>query len=230
MADTFRSHFPALAASAGGTILAAFAGSYLGPLGTVGGLAAGSLIAGSATWWAERGLRRSAEIARATTRFTERRRRPPTGAEETVIIRAIDASPRFRRVRWDHIGRLAAGAAALGLIAVTAVELGAGKPASAIVQGKPGHGLTVTGGAPAAPTRSPSSPAASAFPAPSASPSPSPDPLPTPSPSATASPSPSLTVTPPASSPPPTPSPVSTTVPATPVPWPSQTSPAATAG
>ena len=63
--ETFRSHLPAIIAAATGTVLAAFLGSLIGTAGTIVGMVVGSMASGTCSWWAERGIRRSTELAAA---------------------------------------------------------------------------------------------------------------------------------------------------------------------
>jgi hypothetical protein len=79
--EKFRDRIVPLSASALATITMATIGSYLpfGVLGTLGGLAAGSVLSGAASWWYERGLRHSrAAVARAKARAA--RKRNPWGS------------------------------------------------------------------------------------------------------------------------------------------------------
>jgi len=195
--ETFRSHLPAIVAATGGTVTAAVLGSLLGTAGTIVGMAIGSLTAGTLSWWAERGIRRSAAMAAAQAEAI-RSRSHHLQPDDTVTV---PASPRVRgghlhpgddagtvpiapRVRRGHphpgddagtvpvarhararprrswAGPVAIAAAAFIGCAVplTLLEHAAGKPLSAIVQGEPGHGTTLGGGAvgkPAAPSRAP---------------------------------------------------------------------------
>ena len=101
--ETFRSKLPAIAAATLGTVLAALLGSYLGTGGTLAGLAVGTAAAGSVSWWAERGIRRSAAVAAAKAQAVRARGRDLTPAEETMVITAAtrqhDRRERRRR-RW----------------------------------------------------------------------------------------------------------------------------------
>lgn len=160
---------PTLAAGAGATITMSIVGSYLGPLGTVGGAAATSVVTAvvtavykhSATVAQERAKRLALRRLTAVYVADERLGRL-NDAEQTALRTAqhevIDAQ-RERR-RW-HPKRLALAGTivAAGLfggvaLAETGVEALAGKPVAAIVQGKPGSGTSLGGGhvAPASPT------------------------------------------------------------------------------
>src|SRR5204863_4564222 len=74
--ETFRSHLPAIAAAAAGTLLAAVLGSLIGAAGTVAGMAIGSLVSGTCSWWAEQGIRRSGAVAAARAAAIRARGRP----------------------------------------------------------------------------------------------------------------------------------------------------------
>ena len=169
--ETFRSHLPAIVAATTGTVLAAILGSLIGAAGTIAGIVIGSLASGTASWWAERGIRRSAALAAARAEAIRVRGYPlhPGGhasvTQAAVITRDTAAAgsghdrPR-PRLRWRWAGPAAFIIAAFigGALVVTLLEGAAGKPLSAVVQGKPGHGTTLGGGtvgkaAPASPSR-----------------------------------------------------------------------------
>jgi hypothetical protein len=170
--DTFRSHLPAIIAATTGTVLAAILGSLIGAAGTIAGMVIGSLASGTCSWWAERGIRRSAALAAARAEVIRARGRPLRPSEDAAVIQAavITRNPAAAggghvrsRPRWRWAGPAAFIAAAfIGCaIVVTLLEGAAGKPLSAVVQGKPGHGTTLGGGAvgkaaPAGPSGSPS--------------------------------------------------------------------------
>ena len=145
--ETFRSHLPAIAAAAAGTLLAAVLGSLIGAAGTVAGMAIGSLVSGTCSWWAERGIRRSGAVAAARAAGIGARGRPLRPGEDAAVTRAAvarhDRGRRHRR--WAGPAALAAAAFIGCAVAVTLVEQDAGKPLSALVQGKPGHGTTLGG-------------------------------------------------------------------------------------
>ena len=208
----FTQHIPALAASAGGTLILAVAASYLGPLGTVGGMAAGSIVSGTAAWWIERALRRSADLAKAKAKAVRARGGRPLTAHETQVITAI-VHKRHRHRNWTPLAGIAAGALIIAAGTITMWEIAAARPVAAIVQHRPGHGLTIGGQV--------GPPVPRAAPATSPAPTPSPDPTATTG-SPTPSPGPSVlmtgapvtpTDTPIVSSPPPT---TATPVPASP--------------
>jgi hypothetical protein len=199
--ETFRSHVPAIAAATTGTVLAATLGSLIGAAGTIAGMVIGSLASGTCSWWAERGIRRSAALAAARAEAVRTRGRqlhphedaavtqPAAAAQDDTAATGIEPGrhgrPRPGR-RWAGLAAIIAAAFLGGAVAVTVVEGAAGKPLSAVVQGKPGHGTTFGGGAvgtaaPASPSPSPAAsttgpaataPATSAAPSPSASSSP----------------------------------------------------------
>jgi serine/threonine-protein kinase len=194
-ADHFSSHLPTLAATAAGTVLAAVAGGYLGVAGTMAGLIGGSLVTGVTAWWIDRGLRRSAALAKAKATAVRRRGRPLTDAETVQLSAIVEASERRKRViPWRLISVSSAAAVLAGAGAVTGLEYAYGNPVSAVVQQPP----TLTGPqpAPAASTVAPSptlARAASPSVTASASASPSPSASPSTTRSATASPVPSGT-------------------------------------
>jgi hypothetical protein len=140
----FGSHVPSLAASAGGTVLAATLASYLGPLGTVGGLIAGSLLSGTTAWLIERGLRRSSDLAREKAKAVRARGGRPLTAHETQVITAI-VNKHHRHIRWQPLAGIATGALVIATGTLVMWEIAAGKPVAAVVQHRPGHGLTVGG-------------------------------------------------------------------------------------
>lgn len=102
MADspqTFRSHLPALIGSVIGTLVSAVVGSHVGGvLGTRYALIFGSLISGSASWWGERAIRRSNEIARAKL-IAARKRGRELSVAETQMIEAVSGQQFDKRNR-----------------------------------------------------------------------------------------------------------------------------------
>ena len=157
--ETFRSHLPAIIAATTGTVLAAILGSLIGAAGTIAGLVIGSLASGTASWWAERGIRRSAALAAARAEALRARGYPLHPGEHAAVTQAAAITrdtaaagsghdrPR-PRLRWRWAGPAAFIIAAFigGALVVTLLEGAAGKPLSAVVQGKPGHGTTLGGG------------------------------------------------------------------------------------
>jgi hypothetical protein len=141
----------------------------------------GSLASGTASWWAERGIRRSAALATARAEAIRARDRPLHPGEDAAVTQAAvitrdtaaagSGHGRLRpRLRWRWAGPAAFILAAFVgcAIVVTVLEGAAGEPLSAVVQGKPGHGTTLGGGtvgkgAPASPSHATSpTPSASA--------------------------------------------------------------------
>ena len=55
-------------------MLATVLGSLIGVAGTLVGIVVGSLLSGTISWWAERGLRRSAAVAAARAEAIRTRR------------------------------------------------------------------------------------------------------------------------------------------------------------
>jgi hypothetical protein len=147
----------------------------------------GSLASGTASWWAERasaGPRLAAARAEAV-RARGHQLHPGEAAavthtaavtQDTAAVTQAGVTrpaagrhrPSRPRRRWAGPAAFIAAAFIGCAIVVTLLEGVAGKPLSAVVQGKPGHGTTFGGGAvgKAAP--------ASPSPAPSSSPSPTP--------------------------------------------------------
>lgn len=191
--ESFRSHLPAIVAATTGTVLAAILGSLIGAAGTIAGIVIGSLASGTASWWAERGIRRSAALAAARAEVIRARGHQMHPGEDAVVTQAAAVTQDTAAVTRAEVTRTTPGrhslarprrrwagpaafiaAAFIGCaIVVTLLEGVAGKPLSAVVQGKPGHGTTFGGGVVG--TAAPASP----------SPSPSGSPSPTPSVSAT---------------------------------------------
>ena len=190
--DTFRSHLPAIVAATTGTVLAAILGSLIGAAGTIVGIVIGSLASGTASWWAERGIRRSAALATARAEALRARgyqlhpgehaavTQPDAVTQDSAAVTKASAGrhrPARPRRRWAGPVAFIVAAFVGGALVVTLLEGAAGKPLSAVVQGKPGHGTTFGGG-----TVGKAAPA-----------SPSPATSPTPSSSATGSATPSTT-------------------------------------
>jgi len=175
----FTQHIPALAASAGGTVLAAVAASYLGPLGTLGGMVAGSFITGAGAWWIERIIRRSGDLAREKAKAARRHGRPLTDRETMVIAAQVRLN--HRRRNWKPLAGIAAGALIIAAGTITMWEIAAGRPVAAIVTHRQGHGLTLRGGTTTAPQRATPSLPPTPTPTPSlTADAPSPTPVPTP--------------------------------------------------
>jgi hypothetical protein len=166
--ETFRSHLPAIIAATTGTVLATILGSLIGAAGTIAGMVIGSLASGTCSWWAERGIRRSAALAVARAEAIRVRGRPLHPGEDAAVTRAVAtldaAAPGGNggpRRRWAGPAAFIAVAFIGCAIVVTLLEGAAGKPLSAVVQNKPGHGTTLGGGAigkatPASPSPTPS--------------------------------------------------------------------------
>ena len=188
--ETFRSHLPAIVAATTGTILAATLGSLIGTAGTIAGMVIGSMASGTCSWWAERGIRRSTALASARAEALRARGRQlhpgedatatqdtavgqdATATQDTAVTQdtgAVPAAGRHSRPRprprWAGLAAVITAAFIGCAVAVTLVEGASGKPLSAMVQGMPGHGTTLGGGAvaKAAPARpSPTPPASTA--------------------------------------------------------------------
>jgi hypothetical protein len=216
--EKFRSHLPAIIAATTGTVLAATLGSLIGTAGTIAGMVIGSMASGTASWWAERGIRRSAELAATraealrakghhshagetatradATQAAEATRADATrtsapwdtatrtsaalgagatvgadagnggndtgnGGTDTAVTQAspgrsgAHGRPRPRR-RWVLPATFIAIAFVACAIVITLIEVSAGKPFSAVVQNKTGHGTTWSGSVSTSATVSPS--------------------------------------------------------------------------
>lgn len=93
--ETFRGHLPALAGSLIGTLLSAVIGSHIGgALGTRYALIFGAFVSGSASWWAERAIRRSQTVAQAKIKAAKAKGAPlsvtETQAIEVAQIKAFE--------------------------------------------------------------------------------------------------------------------------------------------
>src|SRR5258708_40108136 len=110
--QSFRSHLPAIAAATGGTVLAAVLGSLIGVAGTVAGMAIGSMVSGTSSWWAERGIRRSAAIAAARADAIRARGRPLRPDEDAAVTRVFAAVHDRARPRRPWAGPAPRAAAA----------------------------------------------------------------------------------------------------------------------
>jgi hypothetical protein len=167
--ESFRSHLPAIAAATAGTVLATVLGSLIGVAGTLVGIVVGSLLSGTISWWAERGLRRSAAVAAARAEAIRARGRPLRPHEDAAVAEAAmaaedaavvgdaeatgdardpAASPARsrRRRRWAGPAAFVIAAFIGCAVPLTLLEHAVGKPLAAVVQGVPGNGSTLFGG------------------------------------------------------------------------------------
>jgi hypothetical protein len=146
--ESFRSHLPAIAAATAGTLFATVLGSLIGVAGTLVGITIGSLLSGTISWWTERGLRRSAAVATARAEAIRAHGRPLRPDEDAVVAKVAAASHSRGRQHRRWVGPTAFIVAAFIGCAVplTLLEHATGKPLSAVVQGKPGDGTTLSGG------------------------------------------------------------------------------------
>jgi hypothetical protein len=171
--ESFRSHLPAIAAATAGTVLATVLGSLIGVAGTLVGIVIGSLLSGTISWWAERGLRRSAAVATARAEAIRARGRPLHPDEDAAVAEAAAradepaedaASPgRSRRHRrWAGPAAFVVAAFIGCAVPLTLLEHAAGKPLSAVVQGQPGNGYSLGGGVSGGPASHSPSPSPSA--------------------------------------------------------------------
>lgn len=145
--ETFRSHLPALAGSLIGTLLSAVIGSHVGgALGTRYALIFGAFISGSASWWAERAIRRSHEITKAKVTAARRRGRELTEHETQLIERAYRSGyeKRSRGIPYRLIAILSLSALAVCFITVYALDvLGARSVANITPEPRPAVTRTV---------------------------------------------------------------------------------------
>lgn len=146
--ESFRSHLPAIAAATAGTLFATLLGSLIGVAGTLVGITIGSLLSGTISWWTERGLRRSAAVATARAEAIRTHGRPLHPDEDAVVAKVAAASHDRGRQHRRWVGpAVFIVAAFIGCaVPLTLLEHATGKPLSAVVQGKPGHGGTFSGG------------------------------------------------------------------------------------
>lgn len=203
--EKFTAHLPAMLGATAATVAATLGTSFLGFAGTLIGVVAGSLIIGGGSWWAERAIRGSTARARALAEARRRKGRE-LSPEETHFIAAVAGERHkqaHRGIPWALAG-MSAGVVLLATVAVILfIELGTGKPVSAVVQGHRAHGLL----APVTPSPS-LTPSAQPSPSASLTPSLSPSPSPTVSPgTSSATPGPVTTTAPPSTSPSPSPAP-----------------------
>lgn len=123
--ETFRSHLPALAGSLIGTLLSAIVGSHIGgALGTRYALIFGAFISGSASWWAERAIRRSQAVAKARYEAKKRRGGRELTPTETQMIDAAAIQSFERKNRGIHYRTIAIVAlSALAIVFLTVFVL-----------------------------------------------------------------------------------------------------------
>ncbi|GAB3257429.1 hypothetical protein GCM10027425_18470 [Alteromonas gracilis] len=110
---------------------AAFAGSYLGTVGTIIGAALASTVSAVAAAFYTASLRRTKELVRATERIRFRAgdRLPPVAAELDPAAEAVDAAatPTARRITWPRVAAAAAAVFVIALGSITALELATGR-------------------------------------------------------------------------------------------------------
>lgn len=110
---------------------AAFAGSYLGTVGTIIGAALASTVSAVAAAFYTASLRRTKELVRATERirFRPGDRLPPVAAELDPAAEAVDAAavPATRRITWPRVAAAAAAVFVIALGSITALELATGR-------------------------------------------------------------------------------------------------------
>jgi hypothetical protein len=149
-AEKFRDHLTTIVGGVGGTLLATLAGSLLplGISGTLIGLTVGSVISSTGSWWVKRTADRAAARAKAKVDAAKRRGRPLTTDETSMIERISDKAEDRRHpgIPWHTIVISALAGLVVVLGVITLWEKEAGKPVYDIIQGKPGRGLSLTGG------------------------------------------------------------------------------------
>lgn len=123
--ESFRGHLPALAGSIVGTLLSAVAGSHIGgALGTRYALIVGAFLSGSVSWWAERVIRRSQEIAKAKVKAARERGRELNEHETRIIerIKQDDFAAHSGGVHYRTIALLALTALTVCLVTVLSLD------------------------------------------------------------------------------------------------------------
>jgi hypothetical protein len=106
------------------------------------------MASGVVQWQYEKHLRRSHALA-AKARAALHARKHPQDVHQTIMMNAIAKEEEEKIPKGIPWGIILAGAG-VSLLAMTAIilfiELGVNKPVSALVQGKPGHGTSFSGG------------------------------------------------------------------------------------
>ena len=194
MADSFKSHLPVILGGTTATVFATLGTSFLGYGGTILGVALGSLLTGGGAFFWERLYRKAGKRAKLIAEATKAKGSPLTHGETQKIHAIVDAGDKVthRGIPWKFVGA-GAGTVFLASVAVLAfIELGTGKPVSAVVQNQPAHGFV-------APVQS-TSPQTSFSPTPSSTATPTVSPTATvtvtPTTVYTAAPSPAVSTTP----------------------------------
>lgn len=185
--EKFTDHMPALIAAAAVTVGVSFLGSYLGTAGTIGGLALGSLLSGTGSWYGERGLRLAAAKAKARREAARAKGKPLTATETGLIDMRVEREHRRvpKRMALAAAASVSGIALLAGFLVISATAGAAGRPVSDIVRGRPAPAATSTRQALPSANAPPSSSTAPVLP------SNTPDAAPTPAPAAkTPSPSP----------------------------------------
>jgi hypothetical protein len=121
--ETFRNHLPALAGSAIGTLIAAVVGSHLfGAAGTRYALLIGSAVSGTVSWWGERAIRKSNELAHAKLEAKKKKGAELSPTETGMIELAYKRSPRWKGIHYRTILLLALTGLAVCLITITVLN------------------------------------------------------------------------------------------------------------
>lgn len=148
-----------VAAQVASTLVCALAASFLGPYGTVIGLAGGTLLSTTLPTAIEHFA--GASGRRVRERYAYYRKRGMTPEQAQLAAEAGETARSRRRTPWPWLGLTAVLVAAASTAVLYGVESAAGKPVSYVVQGKAGHGSTFSGytaATPAAPAPSPGPP------------------------------------------------------------------------
>ncbi len=134
--ETFTSHVPAIAGAVIGTLVSAVVGSNLfGVAGTRYALVIGSVVTGSASWWGERAIRKSNEIARAKMEARKAKGRPLTDTETQMIERVATSQPKWEGIHWRTVLTVIGLAASICLLTVVLLDkVGARSVANVIPQ------------------------------------------------------------------------------------------------
>jgi len=188
--ETFRSHVPAIAGAVIGTLVSAVVGSHLfGVAGTRYALVIGSVVTGSASWWGERAIRKSNEIARAKMEARKAKGRPLTDTETQMIERVATSQPKWKGIHWRTILTVIGLAASICLLAIVLLDKVGARDVANVIHQPPQPTATVSIEPTVTPTTTvteqptfTSTPTSTPTLTPTASPTASPDASPPPSP------------------------------------------------
>lgn len=141
--EGFTAHLPTIVAAAVGALIVSILSSFLGKAGTLIGLMAGSMLSGTVTWYTERGIRKSAAIAKAKRDAVRKKGRPLTLEETSVIERIADFKTHRRGIGWKRISVLSVLALVLSAGSVSAVEAMSGKTLHGLLTGTNDKGFSI---------------------------------------------------------------------------------------